>query len=537
MPAAHNLIFGYPTHLAIDWDGDGTFEDDAPWSVINLNFGGNRRSNPQRPTIAAGRGSIVIAGLEYVPGQSSRFTEADLRTRHRFRMWQEIGANEVDLFHGWLQAGSGPNGDRMQFTLEGLLERRGREEVGAAQSAALARSLDPSVLSLVSDAYGLAALDSVQMQSTPLGIYGFSGPAARYASQFGQVAGAFPMARAEGGLGLYSPTFPPPVIPSFSSVDYTILNLSTEFDVEQIWNSALVPFIDRGGVIPQSISGYQLFNRTAAMMRDFSIVLPAVPPNSTYENFAISYAGKSSRIRYNISGGPQIYTGHSSSPQNNVIGEFSGGYDAATNTFEARVTGSGWSSSHPDRWFLAETGGGGFIYITYWSTGSNSAGVTSIRLNYLLTYDVVTTDIEQNIDVTAAESVALWDPRVLVFPPWFASTARAAVQQRLDALAEPRSYHTVDFAMVQPDKQRTLDVAMIQPGDYIRLIDRDIVEAIDVDDRCLVVNVSYRLARDRIPIKQLVVLDTGISAAGATFPLTINSIPLEINSDSLRIGF
>ena len=290
-------LYGDGLQFLVDWDADGAFaharsDVTENWYRCIFEYGTPRRTNPQRPTILAGRGSLTLLGDEFVPGRSTVFTEAQLRRRYRLRVLQ--GA--VVLFEAWIdearqERGVHAGGSAVQFRFEGILEQAGREQVKLSQGAAAVLANADAVVQILEDAYGLASIP-VNLRDTPLGIYGFEGPVARYASQYSQVAGGFPTATKDGGLAVRDPNLTPASAKLFRMTDYAILEAGTEFDVEQLRNSALVPFIDRGGVVPQVVEGYQFFRSTQGFSKTFSLSLPPVPAGSTYENFSIAYAGK-----------------------------------------------------------------------------------------------------------------------------------------------------------------------------------------------------------------------------------------------------
>ena len=121
MPDIDIPTYGYAWLIEVDWDDDGLYahalsDVTERWLTARYAYGTARRSNPQRPTVAAGRGTITLIGNEFVPGLSTVFTAAQLQTRHRLRFMLGTGS----LFHCWLQeakhAGRGTDGGvRTQF--------------------------------------------------------------------------------------------------------------------------------------------------------------------------------------------------------------------------------------------------------------------------------------------------------------------------------------------------------------------------------------------------------------------------------------
>ena len=242
--------FGFAWDVDIDWSDTGLYNHalsdvSATWLRASFEQGTARRSNPQRPTIVTGRGTITLIGNNYVPGLSTRLTAAQLQARHliRFRLGTAL------LFDGYVQEarhleGTGDGGIFTEFQVEGLLERRGRAALELTQAATSTTTTAAAVLQQLRETYGVAAGDFEQnIQSTPLADYTFEGPVQQYASQFGQVAGGLMVARPGGELALIDPTrLPSPVPRVFRGTDYMVLGATTEFDQEQLWNKALIQY-------------------------------------------------------------------------------------------------------------------------------------------------------------------------------------------------------------------------------------------------------------------------------------------------------
>ena len=167
---------------------------------------------------------------------------------------------------------------------------------------------------------------------------------------------------------------------------------------------------------------------------------------------------------------------------------------------------------------------------------NEGVGLTNVTINYTVRWQASVPDVDESPIVENPESVLAWGPRTLDYPLWFAATAQQALQERIDALAEPRAYQTVDFALSQPDAQRTADVAGIQPGDYIGLSIDDPATRVNINAIVYVMLVKYVLDRNRVLSKRLLCLQSGDGLAHASITLAINSRVLSINDIELAIS-
>ena len=210
--------------MALTFNIDGTLRG----GVQSLRYGSgtSKNANPQRPTIALGNGRLTIAGY---------------RTSLRKKLIVYEGT--VKMLEAWLQ---NEKYDEVtgfsQYDLEGLLVRAGRSRVEINQTSATANANQTAVTNLMRNAFGLSAMQ-VSIPSTPLADYEFEGPAAGYASSFGQVSGGLPYETNTGLLGIKSPfRVPTSLTGTFSERDYRIRDIFTEFDQGQLWNKALIQY-------------------------------------------------------------------------------------------------------------------------------------------------------------------------------------------------------------------------------------------------------------------------------------------------------
>ena len=537
--------------ILVDWNDDGDYTDvledvsDA-WLSCRFGFGTNRRSNPQRPTADFGKGTLTLANPQLTPGASSPLTESQLQRRHRC----QINQGPTRLADAWLQEGKHVSDSQVDFRLEGLRERDSREEVDISQPAAATTSTATAVTDLLKEALNLSDID-INLNSTPLSLYSFKGPAARYASTFGQVAGGLPTALKSGGFGLYDPTRRPGGLTVYSSSDYLILRATTEFDQEQLWNSAIASFTDRGGVSDQvtlSSSVRQINWNTDGHRSGVAFVLPALTDRQSYQNV------KGGMNFYRVAN-LNVYSGHVEGSgyglmyYNNfgvaqlaekittIRGTISASVGAPTvqadGTVRYVVSGSVSDISGRVQSFsnplnpLSDFSG--------WRTASNQfAGADRIYVTLRLSYNVSTTDADQDLIVSNSLSVSQWGRRELTFPVWFASTAEEAMQARIDAYSQPRDIHVVDFSMWQWDQAKTRQIASIEPGDYIGLHIEDPYTRTAINAYVFVMHCEYIFRRNHIPIKRLTCIQTGGMDTAFTTELQWGTELLHWNGETLE---
>ena len=544
--------YGYPLRTEVDWADDLLFNYaasrvDDDWTKIRTHHGGNRRSNPQRPTIDHGGGSLTLYGADFIPGESSVLTEAQLRGRHRFRMMLDVG-DPITLFEGYLQDGRYTSRRTMRFVLEGLLEQAGRVQTTVSQTTPGVSSTDDSVLALLRDAYDLSELPTVQMPATPLGLYSLDAPAARYASQFAQVSGAFPLVDGTGGLRLHSPTDPPSQVQVFSSSEYAIVGATSEFDIQQLWNRAEINFIADGDIRNFSRiiwdTNAQRHNPAASppiqgglqdRVFSASLTLPQLPENTFYRNFELTGVSSvysptvntsittiidrdryplgsaaiytSTRFRYNgmsITSQSLSTSGPAGGPITVTVTGVVSGTPRAEWTYRRRTVNN---DNDPPTETSSE------LTRTTTSLGSSTAQPPSVRqwadANVGVRYETFVDGVVHNVEVVSDISILDYDPRTLTFPVWFDSSAESAVQARINDLAKPRSYHNVDFALIQDTDQRTRNVALLNAGDYIELDVHDPRTLTDILATVMIVNVGYDIRSGDVPVKNLVCIETG----------------------------
>ena len=200
----------------VDWDSDGAYAhalSDVTAAVdgdFTALFGASKLSNPDRPILKPLVGGVTLMGDNYAPRSSPAFTPVELRLRRRFRVSWSDGIVTVYLCTGWIQTPKilEPRaGTKLtRYSFEGLTKQGLQRDVELAQLTDDATTV--TARTLIGDAFGYA-LEAYDYEATELTIFQFAGRAGEFASKFGTVAGAFPMERSTGGLGMHSPLSDP----------------------------------------------------------------------------------------------------------------------------------------------------------------------------------------------------------------------------------------------------------------------------------------------------------------------------------------
>ncbi len=441
--------------MALTFNIDGSDRS----GVIDLRFssGTSKNANPQRPTMALGSGRLTVTGY---------------RTSMRKKLIVNQGSQK--LLEGWVQNESYDEITGFStYEIEGLLKQAARSNQMISQSNASANANQDAVINLMRDAFGVSSIES-SLASTPLSMYSFNGSAGGYASRFGLVSGGLPYETNVGVLGIKSPFRVPTTLDgTFSERDYRIRQIITEFDQEQLWNAAVVPFTDRGGTVSQSAQAVASWPATgtgrfsangtgaAADTRNAGVNLGAPPANSRYAN--VTAGG--SRLQAIVLSNGAVRGVFSRPLSSQAVTNGNASLSADTNGVTVSVTATGWTGGNPGRWGRGNLAADSWAQ--YYDDVGEVLGITAIQALVSISYDVITSDVQRNIDVFNNDSIMEWDERKLSFPVWFSPTAASAVQARIDRLAVPRNIHTIDFYLDQRDATKDAEIAALQPGMYI----------------------------------------------------------------------
>ena len=467
------------------------------WHDLRFASGAAKRASPDRPSISYGSGRLSATGLE-------------LDGRHSL----EVADGVVTLLRGFVHDRvTDPITGVSQYQIEGTLARRSREQVELSQNSAVAQSNSAAVQGLLRSAFGVAAVD-VSLAPTPLRRYGYSGGAGGYAARYALVSGGVPYVTTLGGVGVKDPTrVPGSNVATVGSATYRIASIETQNLDDALWNSAVVPYIDDGGTTRQR--GSRRFtwstNSNTRGAKAFSVDLGDPPANSRYANVRAGYTGVvSAHVVQDVNGARLEYFTPARVNPSPVFRNVSVLASASLNgnIISIRVPAA------PDsvRLSVSASRDASTFRNADWSAGdANGFHVREIVQAFAFSYDIITDDVPGNINVESPASIARYGRRTLNFPTWFADTAGAAVQSRINALSQPRSIHTVALYMDQRDTMRSQHVALIQPGDFLNLPDTGKV--------VFVQHVSISLSQSGANVKVLTCIETGQDHV-PTIPLT-----------------
>lgn len=487
------------------------------WQDVKFAFGSARRANPQRPNLAVGKGSLEILNHSAILSERIRVTEGS-----------------VTLFEGVIRdevKDSVTNISRYQ--IEGLLSEVASERIEVSQNEAVAQSNSDAVQNILRNAFGLSSVD-VSLRATPLRRYAYKGGASGYASRYALVAGGIPFVTSSGSLGVKDPTvLPDSGVITISSSANRIASIDPQNLNDALWNAAVVPFIDDGGVSGQTRTVRVAWTGRNNGSQVDTIDLGDPPANSRYAN--VELVPQSSGLRVQAYSNPSGIVREWSAPPSAQQGQVRVGVIGVPSPTSATLSGNvitvrspalstpprliQWTISNPTQNISTPS---------WWpnvdrpTAGDTGLWLRTVSLLFTVTYDIITDDVQQNIIVENPQSIQQYGRRELNFPTWFSQTARSAVQSRIDALSQPRNIYTVTLYVDQRDTARTAEIARIQPGDFVNLN--------DVSQTVFVQHVSYSLSFRGVRVKVLTCIETG----QGTTPVTPVSNALAWKGGTLR---
>ena len=316
--------YGYPIAVEVDWAGDGRYRHalsdvSQRWTRIAIGYGASRTANPQRPTMDAGRGTIVLYGTEFIPGVSEVFDEAHLRDRHRCRIRLSVRGVPVVLALGWLMVAKRAGFRAAAFAWEGLLEQAGREDVAIVQAELSASMTAPAIAGHVLTGYGLSTIRNF-IDPLQLGPFRYAGPLARYVSEYCRVGGAYPCATGTGGLNIARPTAHLAGYPTINTQDATVLAVRPTLNVDQIFNAGAIEFPphtfgagDAGsravtaGVTTDAKTTGQLPASARTIVQTFTLPAPAVTGQG-YVDFGLTLESVQARVIAKAASAAPVHT-------------------------------------------------------------------------------------------------------------------------------------------------------------------------------------------------------------------------------------
>ena len=446
---------------------------------MRYSSGSARNANPERPTISHGYGSL-------------RMHNTRVAGRKTFEVYN--GSNKI--IDAWLQEEQyNERNEESRYILEGKRFQAGRSFIELSQTAVSADASSASIVNLLRDAYRVSSVES-SLDSTPLSVYSYRGPAAGYASRFAAVAGGLPYEDTLGNIGIKSPHIVPaePAV-VLSEYQYRIARIESFLDIRQLWNEAAVSYnpIDDSNAARDSLEF--TFNAANSRTTQLQFNLPNIS-GVTYSNVRIS-PSVSSVSWVDMNGTTRTADGFSAPITISNL-QVSGRRVTADATIADGIRG--YSEIRRGSTFSIET----FLNWVGSSRGNRQVA-SSAAATFYLRYRI--TRPERTIEVSNKESVRVYGPRRLMFDPWFAHDADDEVRERLDNIAEPRNINRVALWLDQRNATKTGAVAMLQPGDFVAVPFLGTMQYI--------MNVEYHTGSTISDMKVLTCFDTGVKYSPA----------------------
>ena len=230
-----------PTIIEIDWNDDGQFDHPAS-DVTQFNpqfrssWGASPGSNPQQPIMQSATGRLTLFGAELI--DNTLISRDRLVGRHAIRVTR---AGTV-LFNGFVTGARTERlPPRVSFKIESSSEYIARSLVNVTQGDNNAVANSAVLIGTLIAAFA-PFMVTANIQPTELGQFDFSGPAARYATQFGLTAGAFVQDTHDGDIRLTDPFEANPTVIDIDAADYRIANYKTINGDDHIRNIAEIVF-------------------------------------------------------------------------------------------------------------------------------------------------------------------------------------------------------------------------------------------------------------------------------------------------------
>ena len=561
----------------VDWLGDGLYAhglSDVTEAVdgdFTALFGSAKLSNPDRPILKPLVGHVTLMGDNYAPRSSSVFTPAELRQRNRFRVSWSDGVATVYLCTGWMQAPKLQEpraGTKLtRYSLEGLTQQDLRRVVSLQQLVDASTTV--ASRTLVEDAME-SSLESYTYDPTELQIFQFEGTAGAFVSQFGTVAGVFPMEHASGGYGLHSPLADPSGQVDIGTPDYVIADLKSEWANQFIRNYAFVALGKAVADRESFVQHMEIVQPGATDLPSKTIRLPALPTDQEYQNLVVTPTREAVYVwvwgylrsyAFPYPDGPTEWffrlrgAWSAEAEASTLTASYSTTVDPLTGETVVEVTFDNWNTAREWSWEVRRTIYGTDTFEVLASTDYQSVvntifqyentqnyriyyqyaredDLNARRLQYDISFDIVTlTASAGNLVLENLESQANWGLREAKFPPWFSFDASDKIKARIDELAQPRHLHTVDFPLWQRDPGKSKVIAELDSGDYFRLSVQDLISGVDIAESVMVMNVEYLLGNGRTPTKRLTLIETGNPVEGN--PLTLDGNPLFLDNNPL----
>lgn len=244
-----DLVIGADAAIDVDWD-----DDDYAHSAVTVTealeelsyrWGARRRSNPQRPLLDPGSGSMVLIGEPYITGGAGVLTAAQLHGRHRFRIRHNprTGGTVPPEVNGWAIREDRPTrgrsaGRRAVWRLVGQLDDDVRADISVTQPASPLASNADEFTAMLTTAAGRAV--TVEAPTVSLGAFNFAGRRGEFISEISRVLASTPYGGRSAAISIIAPGSAT-VAERLDGATYAIDSVSSQADTAQIFNQ-LVAF-------------------------------------------------------------------------------------------------------------------------------------------------------------------------------------------------------------------------------------------------------------------------------------------------------
>lgn len=239
-----DLFIGADADIDVDWDDAGDFSHTLATVTNNLDaldyrWGALRRSNPQRPLLDPGSGSMTLTGDVFAE-PSARLTEAQLRGRHRFRIRHNprTGGTVPGDVTGWCiredrTTASRAAGRVSVWRLVGALDDDVRAEIAVTQPASPLASNSAAFATMLTAAVGQAV--TVVSPVVSLGAFNFAGRRGEFISEIARVLASTPYAGRSGAVSIVAAAHQTQQA-RLAGDTVAVLAVTSQTDIAQIFN-------------------------------------------------------------------------------------------------------------------------------------------------------------------------------------------------------------------------------------------------------------------------------------------------------------
>lgn len=529
-----------PITTTVTWGETAT---DVSAAVVTLRTGahGSGRNNPDRSTIRPARGTLLLEGNEYRPGHADAVaTVAQFNTRAAITVSQ----GSVILWEGFAEQPRILGPARTSWRLVGKLTERAHERITHAHTETTFPD-DATWTLLLGQAPRLVGQTGVGITLAP---FVFTGPAFLLLSRMGQLLG-----RLVGEDRLGRPTMPVfgRDVPTSDIIDLDGSVLmgpaTTVSDANTVRNRMFFPFQAEGAEL--TLANDTLWSQWQAVVPDdehfdnsetFTIDLDP-PAGDTISDITVELLSAEGLAvdewEYASSPGPLIiWSTQSFDISSHVTLSHSISGNEVTVTVDVtdpddrtittrRLNGP----TQPDLTIDVSTGSWEGTAGTppegaVAQRDNTSAGAVIFQLRrwwgfdfrFRINYQQTGPTVPDNKTFINQASINEWGQQTLEAPLWVSNDGldpgdanAVRIQDDLDHLAQPRTYHTIRIPLWQNTTALTERVGGVDYGDYVHLEQSDTTRNVNIDSVCVVTARNLDVRAGEIPAVTLELLETG----------------------------